>query len=139
MCEVLDKSKLEPKEKNKLLQKLASPFTKKEVSFTAELAWLESTYGDGTYRPLEKRILDKQDYIKNTIRSKFAPSPQQTTINYCAYHCVIDIEDDLRKYTEEVFKPFVEGGFDIINLSEECKNISEEGVYLISWKNVFKK
>ena len=92
MCEVLDKSKLEEKESNGILKKITNPFSKKEPAFSAEFAWMESTYGGNTYKPIEKRILDKQDYIKRMIRSKFAPSPQENVVNYSSYHCVVDIE-----------------------------------------------
>ena len=141
MCEVLDKSKLEEKESsNGLLKKITNPFSKKkEPVFSAEFAWIGSTYGGNTYEPIEKRILDKQDYIKRMIRSKFAPSPQENVDNYSSYHCVVDIEEDILKYVDDIFKPFSESGFEIINLSEECQKISEDGVYLISWKNIFKK
>ena len=140
MCEVLDKSKLEEKESsNGLLKKITSPFSKKEPAFSAEFAWIQSTYGENTYKSIEKRILDKQDYIKRMIRSKFAPSPQENVVNYSSYHCVVDIEEDILKYVDDIFKPFSESGFEIINLSEECQKISEDGVYLISWKNIFKK
>ena len=109
MCEVLDKSKLEEKESNGLLKKITNPFSKKkELAFSAEFAWIESTYGGNTYEPIEKRILDKQDYIKRMIRSKFAPSPQENVVNYSSYHCVVDIEEDILKYVDDIFKPFSE-------------------------------
>ena len=73
------------------------------------------------------------------IRSKFAPSPQENVVNYSSYHCVVDIEEDILKYVDDIFKPFSDSGFEIINLSEECQQISVEGVDLISWKNIFKK
>jgi hypothetical protein len=40
---------------------------------------------------------------------------------------------------DEVFKPFIDGGFKVINLSENVKEIDDENVYLISWKKVFKE
>jgi hypothetical protein len=40
---------------------------------------------------------------------------------------------------DEIFKPFKEGGFKIINLSEKIDEIDNEHVYLISWKKIFKK
>lgn len=139
MCEVLDESKLEVREKSGILQKLTSPFSRKDQPFTAEMAWLESTYGADTYKSIDKRILEKQSFIRNTIRSKFAPAPQENVTKYHSYHCVVDIEEDLQKYTDEVFKPFLEAGFDVVNLSKECNAINEEGVYFISWKNIFRK
>lgn len=52
---------------------------------------------------------------------------------------MIDIEEDLVQHTEEVLKPFVDNGFKIIDLSEKVDEIEDEHVYLISWKNIFKK
>ena len=51
---------------------------------------------------------------------------------------MIDIEDDLAACVETVFKPFVDNGFTIINLSDKVEEIDEPHVYLVSWKNAFK-
>ena len=42
-------------------------FQKSKPDFTAEYAWLETTYGAGTFRSLEQRIKEKQDFIRNLI------------------------------------------------------------------------
>ena len=140
MCEVLNKEELEKKQsgKNNLFQKIGlSP--KEPEPLTAEKAWCESTYGEGAYKAIEDRILDKQTDIRRIIRSKFAPRPQDNILRYASFHCVIDIEEDLINYVDEVFKPFAEHGFEIINLSKECKSIDSDGVYFISWKKAYKK
>lgn len=115
--------------------------TKKE--FNAELAWIESTYGVGSFEVEAERIKAKQNYIKCMIMSKFKDAYDYTTDgrhhSYSAYHCVIDIEEDLAGLVDVVFEPFVKQGFTIINLSEQVKEIDEPNVYLISWKNVFNK
>lgn len=116
-------------------------FHKEKPDFTAEYAWLETTYGSGTYRSLEQRIKEKQEYIRKVITSKFPMHDERyKPINVNgSYRCVVDIEEDLICCVDEVFKPFVEGGFKIINLSQQIKEIDGENVYLISWKKVFKK
>ena len=114
---------------------------KDKPEFTAEYAWIETTYGEGSYRSLEERISDKQRQIMNTIKSKF-PSHldgQRSSNSNGSYRCVVDIEEDLVCCIEEIFKPFIDGGFKIINLSEQVKEINNENVYLISWKKVFKE
>ena len=114
---------------------------KDKPEFTAEYAWIETTYGEGSYRSLEERISDKQRQIMNTIKSKF-PShldEQRSSNSNGSYRCVVDIEEDLVCCIEEIFKPFIDGGFKIINLSEQVKEINNENVYLISWKKVFKE
>ena len=90
---------------------------------------------------MEERIKGKQDYIRNLIKSKFPSHDERykpVNVNG-SYRCVVDIEEDLVCYTDEVFKPFIEGGFKIINLSEQIKEIEDENVYLISWKKTFKE
>ena len=114
---------------------------KEKPEFTAEYAWIETTYGEGSYRSLEERISDKQKYIINIIKSKF-PSHldgQRSSNSNGSYRCVIDIEEDLYSVVDEIFKPFIEGGFKIINLSEKIEEIDNEHVYLISWKKIFKE
>ena len=59
-------------------------------------------------------------------------------LHFSSYHCVLDIEDDLAAYVDIVFKPFVDNGFTIINLSDNVEEIDEPYVYLVSWKNAFK-
>ena len=58
---------------------------------------------------------------------------------HTSYRCVIDLEEDLSQYKDEILNPFIEKGFKIIDLSEKIDEIEDEHVYLISWKNIFKK
>ena len=111
---------------------------KEKPEFTAEYAWIETTYGQGSFRSLEERISDKQKYIINIIKTKF-PSHldgQRSSNSNGSYRCVVDIEEDLYSVVDEIFKPFIEGGFKIINLSEKIEEIDNEHVYLISWKKI---
>lgn len=122
---------------NNVMKQVKEMFNRNEEPLTAERAWIETTYGSGSFRPLEKRIKEKQDYIKNVIKGKFYSSNSVGNISSRAYRCVIDIEEDLKHNIDEIFKPFVEGGFSIINLSERIDEIKDENVYLISWKHAF--
>ena len=119
-----------------LLEKILSK--KNEPDFSAERAWIESTYGEGCYVPISERIQEKQNYIKSSIQTKFRHIYQNNARSFSSYHCVIDIEDDLAAYVETVFKPFIDNGFTIINLSDKVEEIDEPHVYLVSWKNAFK-
>lgn len=113
-----------------------------EPEFSAEKAWIESTYGEGSFQDIGERIKEKQLYIKSSIENKFRQVFQkgyQRFHGYSAYHCVVDIEEDLASSVETIFEPFVKNGFVIINLSEQVKEIDEPHVYLVSWKNAFKK
>lgn len=114
---------------------------KKDVEFTAEYAWLETTYGDGSFKTLDERIKDKQDEIKSLIRSKFPyrgtnyPQSQRNG----SYRCVVDIEEDLVGQIDVIFQPFIKSGFAVINLSDCVSEIDDENLYLISWKKTFSK
>ena len=109
-----------------------------ERVFNAELAWIESTYGTSSYKAIDVRIKEKQDYITYSIEKKFKRVYQDGQHSYSAYHCVIDSEEDLATYVDTIFEPFKKNGFAIINLSEQVKEIDEPHVYLVSWKNAFK-
>ena len=116
-------------------------FHKDKPEFTAEYAWLETTYGNGGFRTLEQRIKDKQDSIRSLIKSKFPATGEKYRpfTGNGSYRCVVDIEEDLSCCIDEVFKPFIEGGFKIINISKYVDEIDDENVYLISWKKIFKE
>ena len=122
-------------------ENLKKVFHKEKPEFTAEYAWLETTYGNGTFSTLEERIKAKQDYIRNLIKSKFPQHDERfrPAIINASYRCVVDIEEDLVCCVSEVFRPFIEGGFKIINLSEQIDELKDENVYLISWKKTFKE
>lgn len=113
---------------------------KEKPPFTAEYAWLETTYGYGSYTPMEKRIENKQKDIMSIITSKFPPTIDGQVRGYAnrTYNCVIDIEEDLSSVIDKIFEPFIMGGFKIICLSEKIDEIEDEHVYLISWKHIFK-
>lgn len=122
---------------SKMMKKV---FSKDDGEFTAERAWLETTYGEGANLSLEDRIANKQREIVNLIKSKFHTRNSDMVVysKHTSYRCVIDIEEDLAQYKDEVLNPFIEKGFKIIDLSERVDEIEDEHVYLISWKNIFK-
>ena len=113
---------------------------KENKPFTAEYAWLETTYGHGAYKEQTDRINQKIERIKEMVKSKFPSNSEIYRNNNSknSYRCIVDIEPDLFCCVDEIFKPFKENGFSVINLSEIVEEIEDEHVYLISWKNAFK-
>lgn len=108
---------------------------------TAESAWLATTYWDEGDSSVEKRILNKQRDIANLIKSKFRYDGKRVDFYATrpSYHCIVDIEQDLEAHKEKVLEPFVSNGFTVVNISEQVKEIENENVFLISWKNAFTK
>lgn len=105
---------------------------------SAEEAYYKSK--NGYYVATEKRILNHQKHIKDLIKSKYKlPSTNsiQDTV-FSSFYCVYDFENDMKPYIDEVFKPFVERGFEITNLSEAIPSLNDECVYLISWNKSVK-
>lgn len=102
----------------------------KEKAFTAEEAYFKTKYG--VYKTVEQRIKDNQKNIKELIRSKVSPAYKAET-KFSSFYCVIDLDDELKPYVDEIFKPFIENGFNVINLSEKVDEINDELVFLVSW------
>lgn len=137
------KSVVEDDKKTNFFKKTINKvLNKDEGEFTAEKAWIKTTYGANVNQTIEERIANKQKRITETIKSKFRyPTSDNSDShgNFSSYRCVIDIEEDLEGHKEEILQPFIDNGFKVINLSEKIDEIEDENVYLISWKNVFKK
>ena len=128
--------------KDNIFRKVKNVFsTKDDAEFTAERAWLETTYGEGCNLSLEERIDSKRKEIIELIKSKFPTRTSNMIVSskHTSYRCVIDLEEDLSQHKDEILNPFIEKGFKIIDLSEKIDEIEDEHVYLISWKNIFKK
>lgn len=104
--------------------------------FTAIYAFNLTAYGNND--PIEKKIKEKQKHIKYIIETKFTPETIGGYTNrFPSYHCVIDMENDLVDYVEEIFAPFKKNGFEIICLNQKLGDIlnNDTQVYFISWKN----
>lgn len=129
-------SMAEDKKSNIITKTLNKMFNKDDGEFSAEMAWLSTTYGVGANRPIEERIANKQKDIMNVIKSKFRYSTNGQE-SHSNYRCVVDIEEDLAAVKDVVMSPFIEKGFKVINLSEKIDEVKDENVYLISWKNIF--
>lgn len=106
----------------------------KNVPLTAEYAWFETTYGHGSYQPIEERIARKQKRIKEHIEEHFRHgSISETSILVPSYYCLVSIEPDIKEHTNEVFAPFIKNGFNIVRINE----LDDDNVYIVSWKNIY--
>ena len=106
---------------------------------TCERCAYEAVNGEGSFISLPERIEKKKANIRSSINSKCARfSPNGNILKSPEFNCVVTIEDDLAKYAEDILKPFIDGGFEVINISKACEDIHEDNVYFISWARAFK-
>lgn len=132
MCETLNDT---PKKKG-LLEKFGLKHD--EEPLTCERCAYETINGENTFRTLPERIKRKQDDIVRLIKSKYVTYGQNgNMVKQPEFNCVVTIEEDIISHAEEVFKPFIEGGFEIINISKACSDIHEPNVFFISWRRAF--
>lgn len=109
-----------------------------EEALTCERCAYEAINGEESFKTLPERIARRQMDIKDTIKSKYAVFSQNgQVLKHPEFNCVVTIEEDLIRYVEELFKPFIDGGFEIINISKACEDIHEDNVFFISWRRAF--
>lgn len=125
---------------SKLVEKTKNVLHKDKPEFTAEYAWIETTYGEGSYQPIEQRIKEKQQAIINMIKNKFPTRRDGYTVGNTgsSYRCFVSVEEDMLSVVDEIFEPFVKNGFNVINISERIEELSDANIYLITWKKPFK-
>lgn len=134
----MEEKKKNSSDNNSIISKLKSTLgiNNKNVEFTAEYAWHETTYGRGSYRPIEERIAHKQKRIRERIEEHFRYcSSSETSIVAPSYYCLVSIESDISEHADEVFKPFIDNGFNVVKINE----IEDDNVYVVSWKNIYSK
>lgn len=132
MCETLNDT---PKKKG-ILEKIG--LKHEEEPLTCERCAYETINGENSFKTLPERIKLKQQDIIRLIKSKYVRQGQNGYITkQPEFNCVVTIEEDIIRYVEDVFKPFIDGGFEIINISKACEDIHEENVFFISWRRAF--
>lgn len=132
MCETLNDT---PKKKG-LLAKIG--LKHEEEPLTCERCAYETINGENSFKTLPERIKRKQDDIVRVIKSKYIDYGQNGNISkQPEFNCVVTIEEDIIRHVEDVFNPFINGGFEIINISKACEDIHEPNVYFISWRRAF--
>lgn len=132
MCETMNDI---PKKKG-ILAKMG--LKHEEEPLTCERCAYETINGENSFKTLSERIKRKQDYIVKIIKSKYATYDNNGHLaNHPEFNCVVTLGEDIGRYAEDVFRPFIEGGFEIINISKECEDINEPNVFFISWRRAF--
>jgi hypothetical protein len=109
-----------------------------EEPLTCERCAYESINGENTFKTLPERIKRKQEDIVRVIKSKYVRYSQNGFIcKQPEFNCVVTIEEDIARHVADIFKPFIDGGFEIINISKACEDIHDDNVFFISWRRAF--
>lgn len=95
-------------------------------------AFFKTKYGD--IASPEQYIAVAQKHILRLITSRMEMySRDSLDAVFRSYYCLVDFDSEMGVYADEIFKPFIERGFSVINLSDKVDEISSDYVYAISW------
>lgn len=97
----------------------------------ASEAYFKTKYG--FYLDIEKRIDIIQSKINDLISSYFKSAKFEGASNG-PFFCTITIEDDMIQYKEQIFTPFIENGYQIIDMDERVEELEGQHIFVISWK-----
>ena len=95
-------------------------------------AFFKTKYGDITSP--EQYIEVAQNYIIRMITTRmdqYNRDPRDAVFR--SYYCLVDFDSEMGEYMDEIFAPFVERGFNIINLSDKVPEINSDYVFAVSW------
>lgn len=106
---------------------------KEERPLTAQEAYFKTKYGD--ISSLDEYIEVAQKHIALEIKRNMTPNTY-ASINedkFHSYYAMVDFDEDMVPYVDEIFKPFKENGFLFIPLHDRIEEINNASVWLISW------
>lgn len=116
-----------------------TPIDKRHYEFSARQAWTGSTYGkERCLISIEEQIENKRNEIRTEIEHKYRGMGQCIDHERGYFH-IVYIEGNLHEHSEEIVNPFKEVGFEVVNLSDLTPVLDGTKIYLISWRNAFKK
>lgn len=106
---------------------------REERLMTAEEAYFKTKYGD--ISSLEEYIKVAQAHIALEIRRNMYPDTCSSVYEdkFHSYYAMVDFDDDMVPYVDEIFKPFRDNGFLFIPLHDRIEEINNASVWLISW------
>lgn len=103
--------------------------TSKEVNIIAAYdAYVKATYIENTN--LDAQIKYHQNRINASIRDKINNNHDRYNFSY---RCVYSFPDNMAPYINRILVPFINKGYQVINISERIAELKEDNVYIISW------
>lgn len=102
---------------NKIFEIFSKLTKRSDARLTAKSAYLKSKYQ--RIQTDEERVKDFKEIIESLIAAKCEVG------HYC---CVIQLENDLAKFLDEIVSEFTEIGYTVVNLKEKIEEV--ENIYL---------
>jgi len=109
------------------------PWHRNEKPLTAQEAYFRTKYGDIT--SLDEYIAVAQNHIALEIKRCLSPNlyANADEDKFHSYYAMVDFDEDMVPYVDEIFKPFRDNGFQFIPLHDRIEEINNASVWLISW------
>jgi hypothetical protein len=109
------------------------PWYRNEKPLTAQEAYFRTKYGDIT--SLDEYIKVAQNHIALEIKRCMSPNmyANANEDKFHSYYAMVDFDEDMIPYVDEIFKPFRDNGFQFIPLHDRIEEINNASVWLISW------
>ena len=109
------------------------PWHRNEKPLTAQEAYFRTKYGDIT--SLDEYIKVAQNHIALEIKRCMSPDMYASANEdkFHSYYAMVDFDEDMVPYVDEIFKPFRDNGFQFIPLHDRIEEINNASVWLISW------
>lgn len=119
----------------KFINRVRYVFNADKLMIGKSEAYDSATYGKCMDR--EQFILQKQVDINSRIRAK-VNTMEAIDSTFDRYFLLLPFTEVEEMCADEILKPFVDSGFEIINLSDEVDAIKGMNVRLLGWKNFTK-
>lgn len=109
------------------------PWHRNEKPLTAQEAYFRTKYGDIT--SLDEYITVAQNHIALEIKRCISPNlyANANEDKFHSYYAMVDFDEDMVPYVDEIFKPFRDNGFKFIPLHDRIEEVNNASVWLISW------
>lgn len=113
--------------------KKALIWEKEKKLLTAQEAYFKTKYDD--ISSLDEYIKVAQNHIELEIKRNIMPNvyADVNENKFRSYYAMVDFDEDLVPYVDEIFKPFIDNGFQFIPLHARIEEINNASVWLISW------
>lgn len=107
----------------KIKEMLSKLIKRSDMKLTAKDAYLKAKYN---------RIEDDETRLK--IFKENLESLIAAKCEMCSYCCVVQVEEDLQKYTNDIINEYKNLGYTVVNLKEVIEGVKSNFIFF-TWEN----